>query len=88
MEAIVEFCLPQKASLNKLISEQILMEAKNQAMRLFGEREFQAKQIVIAKILSRKHVISSYENSQGTSVTRVVGDNVRELAGAESCRAV
>lgn len=57
-------------------------------MRLFAAREFQAEQTVIAKILSRKHVISNYKNSQGNSVTTGVGDQVRELAGAESCRAM
>ena len=43
---------------------------------------------LIAKILSRKHVLSSYRNSQGTSVARVVGSEVRGLSGAESCRAI
>lgn len=65
-----------------------LTDVKNQAMRLFAAKEFQAEQTVIAKILSRKHVITNYKNSQGNSVTKGVGDQVRELAGAESCRAV
>ena len=39
---------------------------------------------LIAKILSRKHVLSSYRNSQGTSVARVVGSEDRGLSGAES----
>lgn len=57
-------------------------------MRLFAAREFQAEQTVIAKILSWKHARSNYKNSQGNSVTKRVGEQVRELAGAESFRVV
>lgn len=57
-------------------------------MRLFAAREFQAEQTMIAKILRWKHVRSNFKNSQGNSVTKGVGDQVRELAGAESFRAV